>query len=140
MAAIGELGAPPLGGVLFSKGGREELLAVSLAVLAVDFLMRLFLIKKTARAYHASKEDFSECLPEEADEMQSEPQCEALATEEEALLPKKPDVTKSRKAIRLLPIVYCLTKQRLLVALLLGFMQALIVGTYDATLTIDAAA
>jgi hypothetical protein len=68
--AVGELGAPPLGGVLFAKIGRQGLLVVSMAVLAVDFLMRLFLIEtKIAQIYRAPEEDFSTGLQGEADEI-----------------------------------------------------------------------
>lgn len=140
--AIGELGAPPLGGVLFAKIGRERLLVVSMAVLAVDFLMRLFLIEtKIAQIYRASEEDFSTGLQGEADELQSEPSGDNESPEEEVLLPpKKPDVGTSSKSTGTWPIVYCLTNKRLLFALGLGFVQALIIGTYDATLAIEAAA
>jgi hypothetical protein len=73
--------------------------------------------------------------------MQSEPLCDNESTEEEVLLPpKKPHVTTSSKATRILPIVSCLSEKRLLVAPGLGIVQALIIATYDVTLAIEAAA
>jgi Major Facilitator Superfamily len=142
LVAIAELGAPPVGGLLFAKLGREGLLAASMVVLAVDLVMRLLLIeKKVASAYLASHEQVSKDSQEETDGPQSERAYNSDQTENEALLPqKKADNTRSNQPTRVLPIVYCLTTKRLLVALGLGFVQALIIGTYDATLAIEAAA
>jgi hypothetical protein len=142
LVAIAELGAPPLGGLLFAKAGREGLLVASVVVLVVDFVMRLLLIeKKVAGAYLASEEQISRDLQEETDGVQGERARNSEPTEEEALLPqKKADTTRSNQPTRILPIVYCLSTKRLLVALGLGFVQALIIGTYDATLAIEAAA
>jgi Major Facilitator Superfamily len=142
LVAIAELGAPPFGGLLFAKAGRERLLAAGMVVLAVDFVMRLLLVeKKVASAYIASEERISKDSREETDGPEGERAYDSEPTEDEALLPqKKADTTRSNKPIRILPILYCLaTKRLLLVALGLGLVQALIIGTYDATLAIEAA-
>jgi hypothetical protein len=109
-----------------------------MVVLAVDLVMRLLLIeKKVASAYLASNEQISKDSQEETHGPQSERAYNSEQTENEALLPqKKADTTRSSQPTRVLPIVHCLTTKRLLVALGLGFVQALIIGTYDATLAI----
>jgi MFS family permease len=61
-------------------------------------------------------------------------------TEADALLQdQKPNPSSSSNTTRYLPILQCLHDSRLLAALFLTSVQALIIGTYDATLTTEAA-
>lgn len=107
--------------------------------------MRALVIeKKVARRYENSTEDSNPhssrdiTSPHDSDEEE--------ATEQTGLLPKKdknlegykiPIETQPR-LIRSIPILYCLRNPRLLVALLLAFVQASLLATFDATIPTQA--
>lgn len=64
-------------------------------------------------------------------------------SEEEPLLPKHEEdryriLGGQNRLIRTLPILYCLSDPRLLVALLLAFVQAALLATFDATIPTEA--
>lgn len=139
--SVGELAAPVLGGVLYSKTGYAGVFGVGAGMLGLDFLMRVLVIeKKTAAKYiqtdgpvgargYGSRAD--------QDEDEEDP------NEESALLNKKEtDNYKippgQNSAVRALPILYCLSNPRLLVALLLAFVQATLLATFDATIPTEA--
>jgi MFS family permease len=134
--------APVLGGVLYRKTGYEGVFGLGAALLGLDFIMRILVIeKKVAVKYdkslaaaknpreHTSREEGSECRDD--------------ASEEVPLLPKTEERNYSipegqNRLVRALPIVYCLSNPRLLVAFLLAFVQAALLATFDATLPTEA--
>lgn len=141
--SVGELAAPVLGGVLYDKTGYAGVFGVGAGMLGLDFLMRILVIeKKTAAKYietdgpigargHGSRTTAGDDGDEED------------ANEESALLGKKEiDNYKipegQNKTVRALPILYCLSNPRLLVALLLAFVQATLLATFDATIPTEA--
>ncbi len=136
--SVGELAAPVLGGVLYEKTGFAGVFGLSAGVLGIDFIMRLLVVeKKVAARYGASKQDAHES------NTNGDAEDPSSATEEDALLPKteKDYYTvppNQNRIVRNLPVLYCLTSPRLLSALLLAFMQALILGTFDATVPTEA--
>lgn len=142
--SIGELLAPVLGGVLYDKTGYGGVFGVSAGILAVDFIMRLLVVeKKVAARYgvsdasanprdHGSRSDGAGAEDGDAD-----------ADEETALLGnKEEDEFKipdgQNKIVRSLPILYCLSNPRVLVALLLSFVQASTLAMFDATIPTEA--
>ena len=133
--SVGELAAPVLGGVLYSKTGFAGVFGLSGGILAVDFIMRLFLIeKKTAAKYQAShtESDSQDQSGRDTEDASGE------ADEEEPLLKKDEKdaykiATPQSRVIRALPILYCLSDPRLLVALQLALNQAFLLATFDAT-------
>lgn len=158
--SVGELASPVLGGVLYKKTGYPGVFGLGAGILAVDFVMRLLLIeKKTAKKYdaklangatnpreHGTREGGNDGADEEeaADGGDSQERSES-ANETDALLPKKEEDEKAfqipdgqNRLIRALPIIYCLKNPRLLVALLLAFVQASLLATFDATIPTEA--
>ena len=140
--SIGELAAPVLGGVVYERVGSGGVFAMGFALLGIDFLMRLLVIeKKTARRYNSVSDnppapnDDSTSRDEENGEQQ---------TEEDPLLQgKKEDhqwkiPSGQSRWIRKLPILYCLSNPRLIVAQLVAFMQATLLATFDATIPTEA--
>lgn len=128
---MGELGAPPLGGILYAKAGARGVFGVGATVIAIDFLMRILVIEKPEKRQsqntHGRGQYHRSChIPE------------PVAAESDALLPQE---TLERSDYdcpwQALPIIYCLHDTRLLTALFLTFVHALVVGTYDATLAIQ---
>lgn len=134
--SVGNLVAPLLGGVLYKKAGYAGVFGIGFAVLAIDFIMRLLVIeKKVARRYNiTSQEDSNES---DASHPNDE---EAANDEEQPLLGSKAEddyyvISKDQPAIvRKVPILPCLKNPRLIAALVVAFVQALLLGAFDATI------
>ena len=112
------------------------------AILALDFIMRILIIeKKTAAKYKDEDEDDPTKGHASQPEQNGEDGHEE--TEEDPLIPKEesqeynisPD---QPRPIRSFPILYCLKDPRLLTALLLAFVQATLLATFDATVPTEA--
>jgi len=155
--SIGALAAPLLGGVLYEKVGYTGVFGVGAAVLVIDFLMRVVVIeKKQALRYEADDPsavgDLSSTRPErdsqqannDRDEESQQPANGAALGEEEEqplLGGKHPDESfyklgdfeKRSRVIRFAPILPCLTDPMLVTALLIAFVQALLLGSFDST-------
>lgn len=137
--SIGELAAPVLGGVVYRKSGYPGVFGLGLAIIALDFIMRLLLIeKKTARQYTnpkaSSNGDANQQQDHQADdgeEGQPDEESPLLGESEEKehqIPPNQP------RPVRFFPLLYCLSDPRLLTALLLAFVQATLLSTFDATI------
>lgn len=108
------------------------------AFLAVDFILRILIIeKKTAARYNENggDEDSSEVQSEQGEDAEDGHE----ETEEDPLLRKKEENTykvspDQPRAVRAFPLLVCLKNPRLLTALLLAFVQATLLGTFDATI------
>lgn len=152
--SIGALAAPVLGGVLYQKTGYPGVFGIGFAVLSVDFIMRLLVIeKKVAGRYDASLDDrgnsshqgqngsaetgHAENGSAEAQDGTNE------ANEESPLLGSKEEkyfkFPEERPAIiNRAPILYCLSDPGLATALLVAFVQATLIGTFDGTVPTEA--
>lgn len=141
--SIGELAAPVLGGVVYNKSGYAGVFGLGFAILAVDFIMRILIIeKKVAARYNADK------AGEEPNGRTSQEQEDSVEdgheeTEEDPLIRKKEEEPykvppHQSKAVQSFPILYCLKDPRLLTALLLAFVQATLLATFDATIPTEA--
>ena len=140
--SVGELAAPVLGGVLYKKTGYSGVFGMGAGILAIDFIMRLLVIeKKVAARYDNSNQDGA-ANPRQHGTRDGNDQDE-VASEEDALLPKKEEEYYTvpegqNRVIRALPILYCFSDPRLLVALLLLFVQAFLLACFDATIPTEA--
>jgi predicted MFS family arabinose efflux permease len=137
-----------VGGILYEKTGYNGVFSVGIALIAVDLVLRLLVIeKKTALLYKV--EDTN--VPNAFDS-----QSNGHSTERTPLLNGGLDGTieddtssdadsqvselasyiippNQNALIRQAPILACLRSPRLLTALLVGFMQATLLGSFDAT-------
>ncbi|KAI7783286.1 membrane transporter [Diaporthe eres] len=140
--SVGNLLAPLLGGVLYEKTGYAGVFGIGLAILAIDFIMRVLVIeKKVAKRYGAadpqSVEDL-EAVQDHNTDGHDSGQAHSGQGEEEPLLGKKEKnyfkLSKDQPSIaRKITILPCMTDPRLLTALLVAFVQALLLGSFDAT-------
>lgn len=135
--SIGELAAPVLGGVVYSKSGIKGVFGMGFGIFAVDFIMRILLIEKKTAAKYGATEDNREV--DGNAENEEEQDGDGEAGEEDPLIKKQeedhykvPD--GQSKAVRSFPLLHCLKDPRLLTALLLALVQAALLGTYDATI------
>ncbi|KAK8219318.1 hypothetical protein M8818_001052 [Zalaria obscura] len=137
--SVGNLVSPLLGGVLYKKTGYPGVFGIGFAILAIDFIMRLLVIeKKVARRYDA--EDPSavgdlDTTPSHHTDGQDE---ENDSDEEQPLLGKEIDefkLSENQSALaRKIPILPLLKDPRLVTAFLVAFIQAVLLGSFDATI------
>ncbi|KAI6708719.1 membrane transporter [Diplocarpon mali] len=137
MISVGELAAPPLGGVLYKKGGSIAVFGIGVGLLGVDFIMRLLVIEKKTAATYGLVSESGEEDEEEGEASETSPLLSNGRTKQEELemwrVPEnQPDW------IRNLPILYCLGNTRLLVSQLLAFTQATLLAMFDSTIVIEA--
>lgn len=133
--SVGNLVAPLLGGVLYNKAGYAGVFGIGFAVLSIDFVMRLLVIeKKIARRYGFTDSE------DENGTAASHDNTEQADGEEEPLLGNKAEsdryhISSDQPAIvHKLPILPCLKDPRLLTALMVAFVQAALLGSFDATI------
>lgn len=144
--SFGSLLAPPLGGALFDKTGYVGVFGLAVGVLAVDFIMRMLVIeRKIAKRWLNEDEmgstnprDFGSRGDEEADDDDEDDEETSLLRKERGQEFKVKDPENQSKFIKTLPVFYCLKNPRLLVALLLAFVQASLLGSFDATVPTEA--
>ncbi|KAF2723814.1 MFS general substrate transporter [Polychaeton citri CBS 116435] len=151
--SVGTLAAPPLGGVLYKKAGYPGVFGIAFAILVIDFIMRALVIEKKVALKYEAQDPSSvgdlETTPQEDNDGNTIDQEQALPTEDQPLLTKQnskggdeddkaawvfsPDQPRIARAIPILP---CLADPRLLTAFFLAFVQAAILGGFDATIPI----
>ncbi|EME40753.1 hypothetical protein DOTSEDRAFT_74340 [Dothistroma septosporum NZE10] len=155
--AVGNLAAPLLGGVLYKKTGYTGVFAIGASILVVDFIMRVMVIeKKTALKYEVDDPStINDLSAARSDEQDSERQDEgnqqqdgsATESEEEPLLGGRlpdneyyrlPRREECSRATRLIPILPLLSDPMLLTALLVAFVQAVLLGAFDSTVPTEA--
>ena len=131
-----------LGGILYSKTGFAGVFGLGFAVLAIDFIMRVLVIeKKVAKRYPSDDSkptDDRDAASSRALDGGESGQGDDGNSEEEPLLGKREaedfklpeDLPAIARKIKILP---CLKNSRLLTAFLVAFVQALLLGNFDAT-------
>ncbi|KAK3393534.1 major facilitator superfamily domain-containing protein [Podospora didyma] len=160
--SVGELAGPPVGGLIFSHWGFVGILATSLIVLALDFIMRLLMVDRP-RMQRVPEADNSgddeeetgkasetdRLLPHRTTVASSSAASATIATPSTPRQDDNDSVTlagssttrgsgkKPHKKPFFLPIIFCLSDPQLVVSMLLFYVQFIIFGTYDATLTLE---
>ena len=132
-----------LGGVVYQKSGYAGVFGLGLALLAVDFIMRLLIIEKKTAARYDDAQGREEPNGHTSEEQDGDTEDGYEGSEEDPLIKKQEEdhykVPEGQsKAIKSFPILYCLTDARLLTALLLAFVQATLLATFDATIPTEA--
>lgn len=141
---MGNFLAPLLGGVLYSKTGITGVFVLGVSILVVDLAMRMLVIeKKVARRYnsevHERVSDLDVTTSRHQDGIEAGEPPDGHPDEEQPLLGKKEEqdfkLSKDQPAIaRKITILPLLTDPRLLTAFLVAFVQALLLGSFDATI------
>lgn len=137
--SVGNLLAPLLGGVLYEKTGYVGVFGLSVGLLGVDFLMRLLVIeKKVAKRYDAVDPKEDESDPETTpDAGQGDVESVKAPKDQEDLEPYR--LSRDQPAIaRKITLLPCLANTRLAVAFAVAFVQAMLLGNFDATVPTNA--
>jgi MFS family permease len=132
--SVAGLFSPVIGGLLYAKTGYTGVFGVGIALVSIDFVMRLLMIeKKVAAKYFDSDSDSSSGSdPYEATE--DTPLLFQGFTEHNNYRLPEP----KHRITRALPILLVLRDPGLLTALFIGAMQAVLLGAFDATIPLVA--
>ncbi|KAK7511050.1 major facilitator superfamily domain-containing protein [Phyllosticta citriasiana] len=145
---VGGLISPALGGALYRHTGYTGVFGVSLAIVIVDFIMRLLVIERKELVKYGmdpstpkndngppreSEEATYSLPPTENSPLLSARNTSNYELDESYTLPQN-----STFLSRNMPIVSLLRSPRLVTALCVGFVQAFLMGTFDSTLPVAA--
>lgn len=140
-----------IGGVLYEKTGYAGVFGVAFALLALDFVMRVLVIeKKVAKRYGvdlspkgndspASSHGQQQSAAHNNEEQQSDEEQPLLgsnkATDGDDSWKLSPD---QPRIVHMIPILPCLANPSLLASLLVALVQAILLGSFDATVPLVA--
>lgn len=132
--SVAGLFSPICGGALYTATGYKGVFGVGMGLVCVDFILRALMVeKKVAEKYgdsHSSRADVSQA---EEDGEQT-PLLPKTSTAQERYRLRKP----GNRITRFLPILLVLRDSGLLMAIWIGFMQAFLLGSFDATVPLVA--
>jgi len=137
--SVAGLFSPVLGGLLYSKTGYIGVFAVGLALVCIDFVMRLLMIeKKVALQYDAAllSDPVAEAYIDSSENLTTE--STPLLSEDTTDLINYRLPEPKHRITRSLPILLVLRDPGLLTAFFIGFMQAALLGAFDATIPLVA--
>lgn len=135
-----------LGGVLYHTGGLVGVFGLAFAVLGIDFVMRLLVIEaRVARLYDSANDPTDNAAAADSIEDEQHPHEEEAEVHDEttSLLGRKKDSLEAYiispdlpRLMRIIPILPCLANSRLVAALTIAFVQAVLLGSIDATVPV----
>lgn len=138
--SVAGLFSPICGGLLYAKTGYNGVFGVGIGFVAIDFILRILMVeKKVADTYLPTE---SSHQPSQIDEEHGNDN-----TEQTPLLPDSspPDIDErfrlsqpKTRITRALPILLLLQDPGLLTAILIAFIQAALLGSFDATVPLVA--
>ncbi|PKS11143.1 hypothetical protein jhhlp_002904 [Lomentospora prolificans] len=141
LVSIAELLGPVMGGILYDKGGTLAVFGTGAGILFIDMVLRFLVIDNVAAAKYYDTD---------ADRPSSKRTPQGVAgpsrgeaTEEDHLLLKDDiDMYKIHdspgRLVHAIPIIYCFRDTRLVAAMFLSFVQASVMGIFNATVPIEA--
>lgn len=135
VVAVGTHAAPVLGGILYKKFEFWGVFAVCILLILIDIGLRLFMVEKKTAARYLHINKFGG--PGNLDG--------AMADDEERplLMPPPEDLSSYKiksasKLVTKVPVLACFANSSLITALSIGFIQAMLLGAFDATVPIVA--
>ncbi|KAH7068993.1 major facilitator superfamily domain-containing protein [Paraphoma chrysanthemicola] len=127
--SVAALFSPILGGLLYASVGYKGVFGLGIGLVGIDCILRLLMIEKKAAARY-----------EKLDASQSDNEDTTEGTEQTPLLPQTSTahdryrLSKPQKRVtRALPILLIFRDPSLLTAIWISFMQASLLGAFDAT-------
>ncbi|USP76000.1 hypothetical protein yc1106_03274 [Curvularia clavata] len=133
--AVAGLFSPIVGGVLYTKTGYTGVFGVGLALIVVDFMLRVFMVEPKVAARYASPEpDASRNSGNTQENTEETPLIPNSSVTSDHFRLSKP----ANRFTRSVPMLMLLRNTALLTAIWIGFMQALLIGSFDATVPLVA--
>ncbi|CAG5163195.1 uncharacterized protein ALTATR162_LOCUS6382 [Alternaria atra] len=134
--SVAGLFSPLIGGLLYARTGYKGVFGVGIGLIVIDFILRVLMVeKKVAAKYpgpdsHASESDGEN---DHEDTEQTPLLSNSRTTLDRYRLPKP-----TNRFTRNFPILMLFRDAGLLTAIWIGFMQALLLGSFDATVPLVA--
>jgi MFS family permease len=130
--SMGLILGPVLGGVLYDKRGYYAAFALAFALIGFDLVLRVILVEKKIAVRY---ENIESSTPRESPQsIKLQPIQPVQPPETNEISTRAPSPILSVRESRIPPVLRILKFPRLLVALFLSFVQALILSAFDATL------
>jgi MFS family permease len=145
--SVAGLFSPIVGGLLYAKTGYTGVFGVGVGLVAMDFIMRLFMIEKKVAAKYLTSETPSTTNAPDAEQSSSANESTPLLRETSSLALDGSSPDKSpyylpepkNRILKKIPILLAFRDPAILTALFMGFIQALLLGAFDATVPLMAA-
>jgi len=139
--SVASLLGPLLGGILYKKAGYEGVFGIAAALLLVDFAMRVLVIeKRRARLYYRNSSLTADQDGVNGDDHGNDNGDET--DEEVPLLPSGREIykinTNELKLAKNFPLIFCFRHPGLVLAFVVAFMQATLLGAFDSTVPLQA--
>ncbi|RMZ72702.1 membrane transporter [Pyrenophora seminiperda CCB06] len=134
--SVGGLFSPVIGGLLYARTGYKGVFGVGIGLVGIDFVLRVLMVEeKVARKYSTPKLSTPNIPPNNTHE-DTEQTC--LLSNSTAILHSYRLSTPTNRFTRNFPFVMLFRHTGLLTAIWIGFMQALLLGSFDATVPLVA--
>lgn len=133
VTAVGTQSAPTIGGVLYKKSGVTGVFGLAVALLVVDFVMRLIVIEKKVAAKYEEYQQINSNEDNADEDDEDEPDEESPLLDNNNKDHYRLDPPKNW-LIKHVPILACFKDPALIAALWLGFVQAMFLGSFDSTI------
>ena len=135
--SVAGLFSPLCGGLLYAKTGYNGVFGVGIGLVAIDLLLRVLMVEKRVRDKYLPDSGTGTRQSDGTDTSEHEPLLRNPDTSSDVderyrLSPPKNRITRE------LPILLLLTDPGLLTAILIAFMQATLLGSFDATVPLIA--
>ena len=132
--SVASLFSPVIGGLLYAKTGYIGVFGVGIALISIDFVMRLLMIEKKVAAKYVDSDSDSSSGSDPYEATEDTPLLfQGFTGHDYYRLPEP-----KNRITRALPILLVLRDPGLLTALFIGGMQAVLLGAFDATIPLVA--
>lgn len=132
--SVAGLFSPIIGGFLYAKSGYTGVFGIGIALVGVDFVLRLLMVEKKAAAKYSSPSISEAPLDGPRTDTESTP----LLSNNSPISSRYRLSEPKNRFTRAFPIFLLLSDTGLLTAIWIGFMQAMLLGAFDATIPLVA--
>jgi MFS family permease len=134
--SVAGLFSPIIGGLLYAKSGYVGVFGVGVGLVGIDFILRVLMVeKKVAARYISTQPQVSNTHTDGTNEDTEQ----TPLMSNKASIPSRYRLSKpTNRFTRNLPILMIFRHTGLLTAIWIGFMQAILLGSFDATIPLVA--
>lgn len=137
--SVAGLFSPICGGLLYAKTGYKGVFGVGIGLVAVDFVLRMLMVEKRVRDKYLPDSNIETGEGNDAAGADDTEQTPLLPGSNASGVDERYRLTPPRNCVtRTLPILLLLRDPGLLTAILIAFMQAALLGSFDATVPLVA--
>jgi MFS family permease len=134
--SVAGLFSPIVGGILYAKTGYKGVFGVGLGLVGIDFILRVLMVEKKVAAKYPDADPQADSTQEDTERTPLLPNNAAAA--DRAVSDQYRLSKPTNRFTRNFPILMLFRHTGLLTAIWIGFMQALLLGSFDATVPLVA--